>query len=71
MSESQFETLLATVKSMESKFDKRFDSVENRLDQVEVELVGIKGELKRLEHWTPYNANQDTVTKLAAINGRK
>lgn len=71
MSESQFEALLAAVKSIESKFDRRFDAVENRLDQVGTELFGIKDELKRIEHWTPFNANQDTVAKLKTINGRK
>ncbi|MVT10229.1 hypothetical protein [Chitinophaga tropicalis] len=64
MPENQFEAIMAAIQGLTVKF-------ENRFDKVEAQLVSINGELKRIEHWTPYNANQDIVAKLAAITARK
>jgi len=52
------------------KIEERLDKVDGRLDKVEGLLVGINGELKRIEYWTPYNANEDIVAKLEAIKAR-
>ena len=71
MPENQFEAIMAAIQGLTVKFESRFDKVESRLDKVEAQLVSINGGLKRLEHWTPYNANQDIVAKLATITSRK
>jgi archaellum component FlaC len=66
---------LAVVDNRLAVVDNRFEAVENGLNKiggtlgkVELQLIGINEELKRIEHWTPYNANQDTMARLAAIN---
>ncbi|PUZ20147.1 hypothetical protein GA0116948_11437 [Chitinophaga costaii] len=60
MAEKEIQTILSALKALETKFDHRFDVVEERLGDIE-------GQLKRIEIWTPYNSNQDTVAELAAL----
>jgi hypothetical protein len=67
MSDTQFKVIMAAIQTLTAKVD----SFETRFDKVEAQLVDINGELKRIEHWTPYNANNDVMAELTAINGRK
>jgi hypothetical protein len=76
MSEKQFEVIMAAIQSLKGDMNTRIDAIDTELVDIKGGLVDIKGELvrvngelKRIEVHTPYNANQDTMANLAAING--
>lgn len=67
MSENQFDSLMGAIQFLICKvnsFEGRFDGIEGRLDRIE-------GSIQRIEGWTPFNANQDIIDKVAMLTGRK
>lgn len=57
MSQNQFDTIMGAIHALTAK-----------ADNIETEIVYIKGELQKIERWTHYNANIDVMAKLAATN---
>lgn len=55
---NQFDVLIFSIQHLTSK-----------INNIEIEVVGIKEHLQRIENCSLYNNNQDIIAKLALISG--
>ncbi len=69
-----FDTKFDRVEARLDNFDTRFTNVETRLDnfdtrfdKVDAQLDIVSKELQKIQHWTPYHANQDIMERLEAL----